>query len=180
MLKTFQRLKYLLVTALSGEMMNQDHVDRVLEQWRSQRPDLDCLPMGLVGRLARMNNLIGAQVNALHARAGLEPVKFDILATLRRSGEEVTPTRLYQTLMLSSGAMSVRLDKLLARGLIYRQPHEHDRRSCKVGLTDAGLALIDSAMTAHVENEQRLLAPLDMAQRQQLTALLRLWLLANE
>lgn len=160
--------------------MNQDHVDRLLEQWRNQRPDLDCLPMGLVGRLARMNDLISTQVNALHARAGLEPVEFDILATLRRSGEEVTPTRLYQTLMLSSGAMSVRLDKLVERGLIYRKPHEHDRRSCKVGLTDTGLTLIDHALTAHVVNEQRLLAPLDVAQRQQLTALLRLWLQANE
>lgn len=116
----------------------------------------------------------------LHDDAGLQPVEFDILATLRRNREEIMPTCLYQTLMLSSGAMSVRLDKLVKRGLIYRKPHEHDRRSCKVGLTDTGLTLIDRTMTAHVENEHRLLVPLDVAQRQQLTAFLRLWLQVNE
>lgn len=101
--------------------MDSDHVDMLLAQWARQRPDLDCSPMGVLGRVARMAAIAGREVSEELKTCGLLGSDFDILATLRRAGEPLTPTALYQAAMLSSGAMTARLDKLAERGLIERQ-----------------------------------------------------------
>lgn len=160
--------------------MESDHVDLLLAQWARQRPDLDCSPMGVLGRVARMAAITGREVSEELKECGLLGTDFDILATLRRSGEPLTPTVLYQSAMLSSGAMTARLDKLAERGLIERQAAPSDRRSLLVCLTESGKALIDRAVELHVANERRLLAPLTEAEQAQLAALLKRWLLENE
>lgn len=160
--------------------MDSDHVDLLLAQWARQRPDLDCTPMGVLGRVARMAAIAGREVNEELKECGLLGSDFDVLATLRRAGEPLTPTQLYQSAMLSSGAMTARLDKLAERGLIERQAAPSDRRSLLVSLTAEGRELIDMAVERHVANERRLLAPLTDEEQTQLAGLLKRWLLENE
>ncbi|MFD2177241.1 MarR family winged helix-turn-helix transcriptional regulator [Veronia pacifica] len=160
--------------------MKQDHVDLVLSQWHEQKPELDTSPIAVIGRLSRVANLMTPQVNDLFKRHDISSIEFDILASLRRSGKPVTPTELYQTLMLSSGAMSTRLEGLVKRGLVERQASETDRRSCKVTLTDKGSTEIDHLFSLHIENEKRILSPLNKEEQAQLAGLLKKWLLSNE
>ncbi|WP_417362114.1 MarR family winged helix-turn-helix transcriptional regulator [Gallaecimonas pentaromativorans] len=157
-----------------------DHVDKLLAQWAQQRPDLDCSPMGVWGRMSRMASLAAKEIELPLKELGLSGTEFDVLATLKRAGQPVTPTELYQSAMLSSGAMTARLDKLEGRGLVQRSPSADDRRSLKVALTDAGQALIDRAVVVHLANEAQLLAPLSVAEQGQLAELMRRWLLARE
>jgi DNA-binding MarR family transcriptional regulator len=145
------------------------------EQWRRERPDLDTFPMAVLGRLAEAAQLIARDhLNPLFDRFGLQPGEFDVLATLRRAGAPytLTPTALYTASMISSGGMTSRVDRLARAGLIARQAHPGDRRAVLVGLTPEGLALIDSMMAAHVENERAVLKALSAAEQQALDRLL--------
>lgn len=160
--------------------MQQDPVEQILQQWASVRPELDCSAMGVVGRIRRYSKILGPELEQVFKQHQLTSIEFDILATLRRSDQALTPTQLYQTLMLSSGAMSTRIEGLVQRGLVQRIASGEDRRSCKVALTRAGQALIDPAVNNHVANLQRLLQPLDQQEQRQLADLLRKLLLANE
>ncbi len=155
--------------------MQMDHVDRILNQWKHERPELDVLAMGIFGRLWRINAVASKAIERVHLKFGLTQPEFDVLATLRRSGEPylMSPTALYTSLLLSSGAMTNRLDKLTTRGLIFREPSPEDRRSIMVGLTKQGLAIIDETIAEHVENEEALLKSLTPEQQQQLADLLR-------
>ncbi|CAG8999202.1 MAG: hypothetical protein CENE_01171 [Candidatus Celerinatantimonas neptuna] len=160
--------------------MKHDHIDRILQQWQQQRPDLDCSPMAVLGRLSRIQPSVQKQLNTVFSSFDLSTIEFDILATLRRSGKPLTPTELYQTLMLSSGAMSTRLEKLVKRGLLERLANAEDRRSCTIELTSKGLKLIDKALEAHIANEKIILKPLDQNEQIQLASLLRRWLIHCE
>jgi len=160
--------------------MQYDHVDRLLVQWLQQRPDLDCSPMGVLGRISRMSRIIDKKLNKTFKNNNLSAIEFDILAALRRFNTLTTPTELYQTLMLSSGAMSTRVEQLSKRNLVERVYSEEDRRSCYLRLTKDGKALIDNVISEHVSNEDEILKPLDLEQRELLASLLRTWLLANE
>ncbi|SKA63224.1 MarR family winged helix-turn-helix transcriptional regulator [Enterovibrio nigricans] len=157
-----------------------DHVDTILAQWNTQRPDLDCSPMAVIGRLGRAKQIINPKLETVFKSFGLSNVEFDILASLRRAGASVTPTDLYQTLMLSSGAMSTRIDGLVKRGLVERHASATDRRSCTITLTTEGIELIDAAVNAHVENERAILSPLSLEEQDQLASLLKKWLIASE
>ncbi|GAA4500421.1 MarR family transcriptional regulator [Pseudaeromonas paramecii] len=157
-----------------------DHVDQILAQWARERPDLDCSPMAVWGRLSRMAALAERAIEQPFKALGLSRTDFDVLATLRRAGRPLTPTELYQSAMLSSGAMTARLDKLEAQGWVQRSPSSQDRRSLVVSLTVEGRRLADEAVTRHVANEQQLLAPLSPEEQQQLAGLLRRWLQAHE
>ena len=150
--------------------MQTDHVDRILNQWKHERPELDVLAMGIFGRLWRINAVASKAIERVHLKFGLTQAEFDVLATLRRSGEPylMSPTALYTSLLLSSGAMTNRLDKLETRGLIFREPSPEDRRSIMVGLTKQGLTIIDETIVEHVENEEALLKSLTPEQQQQL------------
>ncbi|TDD26047.1 MarR family transcriptional regulator [Kribbella turkmenica] len=152
-----------------------DHLDLVLEQWAEQRPDLDASPMGVVGRVSRLNQLFGAQLARNFARFDVDRASFDVLATLRRSNAEhsLTPAGLMRSSMVTSGAISQRLDRLEARGLVTRAPSETDGRGVRVTLTDEGLRLIDSVLPAHIETEQQMLAGLSTVEREQFAELLR-------
>ncbi|MGH3934738.1 MAG: MarR family winged helix-turn-helix transcriptional regulator [Pseudonocardiaceae bacterium] len=152
-----------------------DHVDRVLEQWSTQRPDLDVSPMAVLGRLSRLSRLIGAELGRTFSAHGLDAASFDVLATLRRSGppHRLTPGELMRAAMVTSGAITQRLDRLQARGLVTRTPSEADGRGVRVALTDDGRALIDRALPDHVDTEKRLLAALTSTQRDALADALR-------
>lgn len=152
-----------------------DHVDLVLKQWDAQRPDLDVSPMAVIGRLSRAHRLIDAELGRTFAKHGLDRASFDVLATLRRSDppHRLTPTGLMRASMVTSGAITQRLDRLEARGLVARTPSESDGRGVQVELTDEGRALIDRALPDHVDNETRVLGALTGPQREELAGTLR-------
>jgi len=147
---------------------------RAVEQWRKERPDLDVSPMAVLGALSEAANLSRERLATVFARFGLQSGEFDVLATLRRSGAPyaLTPTALYEATMVTSGAITARLDRLEKAGLISRAPHPADRRGVIVQLTERGKALIDEAVTAHVANEHRILAGLTPEEREVLAGLL--------
>lgn len=162
--------------------MNNDHVDMILNQWHQAMPELDPSPMAVIGRMGRLDKLMTDELNQLFRQFGLNFGEFDVLATLRRSGEpyRLTPGQLLETLMLTSGAMTNRLDKLEQRQLIQRMPDPDDRRAVQVQLTEQGLELISKAVVAHVENEKRMLSALSADEQQQLAGLLKKLLLARD
>ena len=152
-----------------------DRAAKAVEQWKRERPDLDVSPMLVLGRLNEAASLVARdRLAPLFARFGLQAGEFDVLATLRRSGQPyaLTPTALYEATMVTSGAMTNRLDRLEKAGLILRGPHPNDRRGIVVQLTEKGLALIDEALTAHVANEHEILAGLTQTERETLAQLL--------
>jgi DNA-binding MarR family transcriptional regulator len=152
-----------------------DHVDLVLEQWARERPDLDVAPMGIIGRLLRLSRALDAELDRTFRQHGLDRPAFDVLATLRRAGppNRLTPTELMRASMVTSGAITQRLDRLESRGLVERSRSEHDGRVVHVALTDQGRALIDQALPDHLANEDRLLAALTNPQRKALADSLR-------
>ncbi len=154
--------------------MTSDNVDNILAQWAVARPDLDCSAMGVVGRLRRTSTSWKKKMDTVFQDNGLSSIEFDILATLRRSDtSEVTPTELYKTLMLSSGAVSTKIEQLVKRGYVQRVASEKDRRSCKVALTEKGTRLVDVALDAHVSNMNNMLSPLNGQEQEQLASLLK-------
>lgn len=138
----------------------RDAVDAILEQWRRERPDLDTSPMGPIGRIKRCAALLEQQLEAGFAEFDLRVWEFDMLATLRRAGAPycLSPTELFSMLMVTSGTMTQRLKRLETRGWVERVPNEKDARSTLVQLTSDGLALINRAVEAHIENEHSLLS----------------------
>jgi DNA-binding MarR family transcriptional regulator len=156
-------------------MKDADAVDEILAQWRAVRPDLDLRAMGIIGRLGRVALLVQRAVEAELQRHGLSVGEFDVLAALRRAGKphRLTPTQLYRTLMLTSGAMTNRIDRLEERGLVERHEDPSDRRGTLVGLTAQGLRVVDAAVTGHVDNEARILAGLSKGELAALEGLLR-------
>lgn len=151
-----------------------EDVNKVVAQWRKEMPDLPLAGMEFFGHLFRAAQLGARAVGVTHARHRLKPGEFDVLSSLRRSGKpyRLTPTRLFQGLMLSSGAMTNRLDKLEQAGLIARAPDPDDRRGTLISLTSRGQALVEKVVREHAENEEKLAAVLTAAERKQLTALL--------
>jgi DNA-binding MarR family transcriptional regulator len=155
-----------------------DPVDRILEQWRAVRPDVDVSPMAVIGRLSRTSRLVDAELRRTFEGHGLDAASFDVLATLRRSGGVLTPGELTRSAMVTSGAITQRLDRLEDRGLVTRARSTADGRGVRVQLTEEGRALIDAALPDHVATENRVLAALTEPQRTALTDALRTLLAA--
>jgi DNA-binding MarR family transcriptional regulator len=163
-------------------MTERDGVDAIVEQWRTERPDLDPSPIGIVGRVSRLARELEARLEPFYKAHGLEPGWHDVLATLRRSGPDhrLRPTDLTNATMLTSSGTTKRLDKLEREGLIRREADPDDRRGTLITLTDAGRELIDSVTAAHLANEARLISALDADEQAALAALLRKLLLAMD
>ncbi|HET7518828.1 MAG TPA: MarR family transcriptional regulator, partial [Actinomycetes bacterium] len=123
----------------------QDHVDHILEQWAQQRPDLDVSPMGIIGRMSRLSRFLERSIATVLGKYGLNEPQFAVLAALRRAGPPhcLSPTDLYNGLLVSSGAMTNRLDRLAAAGLVERVPDPGDGRSLLVALTGKGQQVIN-------------------------------------
>lgn len=158
--------------------MGDDKLDHIVAQWRVVRPELDASSMALFGRLARLRGHLEREIQRELTAQGLPPGGFDVLATLRRSNrpEGLSPNELLAEMMITSGTMTHRLDLLEQAGWLERRPHPEDRRSVRVVLSDAGRALVDRAVEAHLANQKRLLSGISPADQAVLSALLKGWL----
>lgn len=152
----------------------RDHVQHVVDQWTSERPDLDPSPILVIGRLHRVANALTTELVALYAKFGLGEGDYDVLASLRRQGHPflLTPTQLLEETMVTSGAVSKRVDRLAALGLVERVASRSDGRSTLVHLTAKGRRLMDEAIPEHLANEERLLSPLTAREQETLATLL--------
>ena len=155
--------------------MTQDAVDRIVEQWAQERPELETAAMAVFGRVFRLSRLVGDEMETVYARHGLGRPDFDVLATLRRSGPpyELSPGALASSMMLSSGGTTARLDRLEKAGLVHRGADPHDRRGVLVRLTPHGRRTVDEAVAAGLARQQELLRHLPPEQQARLNALLR-------
>lgn len=151
-----------------------NRVKQAIAQWQQEKPELDLLPMEVVGYLKTTQQLAQERLQAFFKAYGLQAGEFDVLATLRRSGApyRLGPTQLFETLMVSSGGMTSRLDRLEKAGLIMRTPNPEDRRGTLVSLTEEGLALMDRMIPHHVANEASMLTALSREEQRALSQLL--------
>ncbi len=156
--------------------MEPDHVDQIIEQWNRERPDVDVSGMAIIGRLTRLEKVIRPRLNAVFAQHDLESWEFDVLATLVRNGppHQLTPGELLQSMMITSGAMTNRIDRLESRGFVQRAKCTTDGRQVQVSLTKKGIKTIDAALMDHAANELDIISTLDEVQRDQLIEGLRI------
>lgn len=157
---------------------HRDHVARIQAEWARERPDVDVSPQGIIGRLHRLADRLTGELVAVYSRYGLTEGDFDVLAALRRAGSpfERAPGELARFTMVTTGAMTKRVDRLDEAGLVTRRASADDGRGKVVALTPAGLDLIDAAFTEHMANEHRLVGALEPADRARLESILTDWL----
>jgi DNA-binding MarR family transcriptional regulator len=152
-----------------------DSVDVILGEWADQRPDLDFSAMAVVTRLARVHAHLQAGLHQVFARFGLTGADFQVIVHLRRAGApyRMSQARLTSRLALTSGTVSLRVDRLVRRGIVVREPDDDDHRGQIIQLTAEGLRLFDEAAPVHLANEDRLLSALTSDERATLDGLLR-------
>jgi DNA-binding MarR family transcriptional regulator len=155
-----------------------DHVARIQQEWARERPDVDVRPQGVIGRLHRIAAHLTEELCVVYGRHGLTEGEFDVLAALRRAGApyERAPGELAQFTMVTTGAMTKRVDRLERDGLVTRRRSARDGRGRVVALTPAGRRLIDKAFTEHMRNEHRLLDQLTPDEASRLESILTAWL----
>ncbi len=162
--------------------MSRDTIDVLVAQWRRVRPGSDPSAMAVEGRILRLARLLERRVETLLAPWGVDPGQFDVLATLRRSGRRrgLCPTDLVGAVMLSSGAMTNRLDRLEAAGLVRRTPDAEDRRGVRVSLTPKGRRLVDAVIESRFAAADETVACLTPREARATAGALRKLLLAAE
>lgn len=156
-------------------MSAADEVDRLVEAWSTERPDLDVTPMQVLSRITRLARHLDRVRRKAFASHGLEASEFDVLSALRRAGSpyRLSPGRLLRETMVTSGTMTHRVDRLIAKGLVQRLPDPADRRGIKVQLTAAGMAAVDGALDALLDSEEIFLDGLTAAEAESLANALR-------
>ena len=152
-----------------------DQVDRFIEAWAVELPDLDTSAKHVTGRIVRLAALFQQAFGESHATVGIDNPDFGVLAALRRAGPDctLTPTELAHRRMMTSGGMTAAIDRLARRGLVERLPNPADRRGSLVRLTDEGRSIIERAAALQADVEKRLVTSLDEDEVDQLTDLLR-------
>lgn len=157
----------------------EDAVDRIVAQWRRERPDLDPRAKHVTGRVIRLGSLFRAAYADAFAPLGLNDGDYGVLATLRRAGapHRLTPGDLARQQMMTSGGMTAAVDRLERKGLVTRRANPDDRRGSLVELTGEGLRVVDRAMELQAESEARLVHVLSASERRTLEELLRKLLL---
>jgi DNA-binding MarR family transcriptional regulator len=155
-----------------------DRVARIQAEWRRELPDLDPSPQGVIGRLHRVAALLTEELTAVYGRFGLSEGEFDLLASLRRAGEPYARAagELADHTMVTSGGLTKRVDRLVARGLVERRAGSPDARQRIIALTPEGRRAIDEAFAAHMANEHRLIDDLGRADAARLELILERWL----
>jgi DNA-binding MarR family transcriptional regulator len=155
--------------------MTADAIDRLVAEWNRERPDLDVSPTHVLQRITRLYLLQSASFAVVFGRFGMTFGEYEVLAALTRSGPpyRLKPTELVGALILSSGAVTNRIDRVEAAGLVERLPDPDDRRGILVALTAKGRTVVGEAVRSHLANEERLLRALSRPDRAQLTRLLR-------
>lgn len=164
------------------EHIDRDHVDEILTEWRSEKPQVNVAAQGVVGRVLRLSRYFERDLAATFRTFGIRGGEFDVLATLRRCGgaRGLPASELADRCMLSSAAMTNRLDGLEAADLVRRATDESDRRVIRIVLTSAGRALIDDAFPAHAANQGHMVEGLSAEEQDLLAVLLRRLLLGYE
>ncbi len=152
-----------------------DEVDRIVAAWRRERPDLDVAPLDVLSRISRLARHLDRARGSAFAKRGLEGWEFDVLSALRRSGApyQLSPGQLVTQTLVTSGTMTNRVDRLVARGLVARSPDPDDRRGVIVALTASGREVVDAALSDLLDRERLLLSQLPEAEREHLAATLR-------
>lgn len=155
--------------------MAQDAVDSVVEQWARERPDVDVWPTTVIGRVQRLSRLLEKEMKAFFAQHDLESWEFDVLSTLRRCGPpyERTAGAITSAALVTSGAITNRVDRMEAKGLVERVRDTTDRRTVRIRLTERGHALIDELIVLHSANSARLLDVLGRDESDRLAGSLR-------
>jgi len=141
-------------------MTTHDEVDRIVQAWQRERPDLDITPLRVFSRITRLSRHLDLARRAAFAQHGLEVWEFDVLSALRRAGEpyELTPGQLLTQTLVSSGTMTNRTDRLVGHGYVVRSPAPEDRRVVLVRLTAEGRAAVDAALEDLLARESGLSA----------------------
>ncbi|NYH41938.1 DNA-binding MarR family transcriptional regulator [Micromonospora jinlongensis] len=154
--------------------MDDDRITQIVGQWRRERPDLDPSPLLIIGRIQQLAVVLDAALRPPFAAADLGNGEFDVLAALRREGDPyaLTAGQLSQRMLVTTGAVTKRVDRLIARGLVSRSVFESDARGRVVALTPAGMTLIDQLIEEHLANEARILRGLTDSDRAALERLL--------
>jgi len=152
----------------------RDHVARILADWAIERPDIDVSAQGVVGRILRLSRLFERDLARVFAQYDINGGEFDVLATLRRVGgeQELSASGLASRCMLSSAAMTNRLDRLERTGLVRRRADSADGRVVRISLTDTGRRLIEDALPLHAKNQEEMLSMLSADERGNLARLL--------
>jgi DNA-binding MarR family transcriptional regulator len=160
----------------------RDYTDWIIEGWKQERPDLNVSPVAIINRLERLSSYLRTGVAAVFERFGLTGPSFAVIANLRRAGApyQLSQRALMDILQLTSGTISLRIDRLVQDGLVERLPDPDDQRGILVHLTEKGLILFDHVAPVHLANEDRLLSALSDEQREGLASLLRILLLSFE
>lgn len=149
-----------------------DLVDKIVDQWRDVRPDLDTDVIAIVGRILRLGSLVRRSTEEVLAESGLTRPEFDVLCAVRRGGDTMTPGRISREELSSGAAVTKRIERLTELGLVVRERSERDRRVTHVRLTDHGRSTVDELLPRQLEAERVVLTDLTQRQRTQLAALL--------
>lgn len=157
----------------------RDKVAEILADWEREAPDLQTATIAVVGRVLRAARYLTREIERELARFGLGIHDFNALLALRRQGApyELTPSELSEALLFTSGGLTKLLERLEQAGYVQRAQDESDKRVVRVRLTDAGYAVEEEAMQAHLANQERLLEPLSADQRETIAAVLEQLLL---
>lgn len=160
----------------------EDHVDRLLREWSAVRPDLDVAPIGVVYRVTRLAAEWNNEIDRVFAKAKITNTDFAVLANLRRAGPpfQLSQRQIMNALRLTSGTISIRIDKLVDRDLVERQPDPGDARASLVTLTATGNDMFEAIAPEHLANEARLVAALSTEEQQFLGRLLKTLLIEIE
>jgi len=159
----------------NGRMPEHDEVDRIVEAWERERPDLDFAPLQVLSRVGRLARHLDRARRAAFTASELESWEFDVLSALRRAGSpyQLSPKALLQQTLVSSGTMTNRIDRLVARGLVERRTDPHDGRGILVVMTDRGRTRVDTAISVLLAAENQLLDKLSVHDQDHLASLLR-------
>lgn len=158
-----------------------DLVERGIQQWRRERPDIDSSGKSVVGRLLRLEEVVLRTLNQVLEPFGMKYQEYAVLATLRVAGApyRLSPSRLQSTLLFTSGGLSNLLKRLEKEGWIKRSIDPNDGRGVLVKLTAKGIRLADEAMPRHAAAELHLLRMFDAPQRDVLSSLLSQMMTGN-
>lgn len=156
-------------------MPASDEVDRIVDAWKRERPDLDFSPLQVLSRVGRLAKHLDRARRVAFAASDLESWEFDVLSALRRAGTpyQLSPKALLQQTLVSSGTMTNRIDRLLERGLVERHTDPNDGRGILVKMTAVGTDRVDRAIAQLVHGESQLLDGLSPIDQERLAGLLR-------
>ncbi len=156
-------------------MPSRDEVDRIVEAWLRERPDLNFEPLQVLSRIGRLSRHLDRARRDAFQSSDLDPWEFDVLSALRRAGApyQLTPKALLQQTLVSSGTMTNRIDRLAERGLVSRHSDPNDGRGILVTMTARGQERVDSAITMLLRAEAAILKRLPPPDQERLAGLLR-------